>query len=777
MPWWWSRRETGSPYEQADQLYDEAVHLSHVSGREQAAALKALEAAALLRPMLTKRDNTEAKRRLAKALWRHSSALTVRTPAEALPSGREGIALAREVLDATAPQHASFDAALRELVIAMNDLAQAAAMAERLDEREALLREAQTIARRGQGAGARQALGTTLHNLAQHEFQRLSQRSPAEQRAGQASLIALAEEALEIRRRLSEAPRVEDYARWELANSTGQLGRILFMLGGPDERERGLELLARAPDALGSIRLASAEPLRQQLAHELEFCRRLAAEHGAQLAEHDPYGLGQALQPETLCLLKLISLLEMPDRSHQLLRLWFSDQLRAAQLPESPESYQNALQELIDHGLATERACGNHVDISSDVESRVREQTNPQERDRFVRVRAQLWLDRFYADRDKPGPQTVHAGLASSVYARRVRAHAQAFELLEGDVLLVGCRTGEATQVLLHLQLTAAESGERSLLERCDARTRWLATAHYEEGHVDQALTTTALGINFSTTHDLGPVSLATWHKDRLLFLGASGQHEQALAELDVTLALVERARLHTKQDCHALREDAWHHAAGAAKALAQWPRALELNRKRIASMQARGAGAVELARARMSDSAAIMELGDWDAAETLLRACQEELRDHPVATAEVLGERAIVATLRGDFGSARRLKRSSLQLYYEESYWSGVAYAHESYGNELARALEDPLEAGSHWLAAAILYRILGDQAAVGRVILRFKVTVQVAIPDTLEQVIALAQRTPKVELKALLAQTPRDLARIFNEVVQEIRALTPDM
>ena len=68
--------------------------------------------------------------------------------------------------------------------------------------------------------------------------------------------------------------------------------------------------------------------------------------------------------------------------------------------------------------------------------------------------------------------------------------------------------------------------------------------------------------------------------------------------------------------------------------------------------------------------------------------------------------------------------------------------------------------------------YRILGDQVAVARMIQRFKVTVQAASPDSLERVIALAQRTPKVELGALLAQKPRDLPRIFDEVVREIRA-----
>lgn len=772
MPWWWSRRETGSPYAQVDLLYDECVRLSHERGCERAAARKALELAELLRPWLAKSGSVEVKRRLAKALWRHSTTLAVDAPADALPSGREGVALAREVLEATAPTHASFDAVLRELVIAMNDSAEAAAAARQLDEREALLLEAKTLAQRSQGLGGRQALGTTVHNLAHHTYQRLVQQSAEARRAGSASLIALAEWAVAIRERLCHEPRVEEYHRWELANSTGQLGRILFLLGDDAERERGLELLARAPEGLSSLRLASAKPLLAQLQLELEQYRKLAQEYAdAQLRASLGSGrIASALPAESACLLKLVCLLEAEDRSHQLLRLWFPDQLRHASLPEAPQAYESALEQLVEIGLVREAACGGHVEVTSEVEARQREQIGPEERERFARTRAQLWLDRFRADRGQPGPQTVRAGIAAAVYAGRFQAHAMAFALLEREVLPVACRTGEATPVLHHLQRTAAESGDRSLLEQCDARARWLATAHCEEGHIGEALDAAERGIRFSTEHGLGPLSVATWHKDRLRLLWAAGRHEAALAVMDETLQRIQRADDIAAR--HALREDALHFAAGAAKALSQWRRALALNAERLASMQARGASTQELAAARASDSAALIELGDLNGAEELLRACQEELRDDPLSTAAVLGERAIIATRCGAYADARRLKRISLQTYYRHGAWQGTAYAHESFGNELARAQDDPHEAGAHWLAAALVYQLFGDQTACDRVVGRFGVTIQVAPPDTLEAVIALVERTPSVRLGTLLGQATKDIPSLFTAILGKLRA-----
>ena len=90
------------------------------------------------------------------------------------------------------------------------------------------------------------------------------------------------------------------------------------------------------------------------------------------------------------------------------------------------------------------------------------------------------------------------------------------------------------------LQATAAASGERALVEECEACALWLATAHCEEGQHAEALSTTEHGMRFSIEHE--PISLATWHSHRLRFPWAAGRHEAALAALDEALGLVQRA-------------------------------------------------------------------------------------------------------------------------------------------------------------------------------------------------------------------------------------------
>ena len=63
----------------------------------------------------------------------------------------------------------------------------------------------------------------------------------------------------------------------------------------------------------------------------------------------------------------------------------------------------------------------------------------------------------------------MRAGIAASVYLRRLGLFAPAFDLLESRVLGVAERTSEAAPVLIHLKLIAEESRDSDLLRRFDA--------------------------------------------------------------------------------------------------------------------------------------------------------------------------------------------------------------------------------------------------------------------------------------------------------------------
>jgi hypothetical protein len=116
---------------------------------------------------------------------------------------------------------------------------------------------------------------------------------------------------------------------------------------------------------------------------------------------------------------------------------------------------------------------------------------------------------------------------------------------------------------------------------------------------------------------------------------------------------------------------------------------------------------------------------------------------------------------------SAPILGRSPYQCPASRS----TAHAHESYGNELGRAMADPREAGAHWLAAALIYQMFGDHAGCDRIIGRFRVAIGVVPPDTLQAVIDLVERTPRVSLGTVFAQTNKDIPSLFRVTRDSLR------
>jgi hypothetical protein len=70
MSFWFNKRETGAPYDEADRLFNEAVTLSRESGRALEAERSLVAAIAAYRTLVNRTKGYEAERRLAKALWR-----------------------------------------------------------------------------------------------------------------------------------------------------------------------------------------------------------------------------------------------------------------------------------------------------------------------------------------------------------------------------------------------------------------------------------------------------------------------------------------------------------------------------------------------------------------------------------------------------------------------------------------------------------------------------------------------------------------------------------
>lgn len=637
MSFWFNKPETGSPYEAADRLFNQSVALFREPARFREAERCLASAIESYRAHVRRTGSCEAKRRLAKALWReaYSSGLIKGQGSRALASGQESLELGRAVLRDVNASHPALDAIVQEVSGAMNDIAQISYAAGRPKQRERLLTEAASVARRSTGSGGRQALGTALHNLAHHRLQHLAVTA-REQRpfADIVRVLASAERAFEIRLALCEEPRVEPYQRWELASSALQLGQLLRALSPQTDSSPVLRV------GLASLRDAGGEPV-EHLVRELTVAT-LAAGAPADPIDEQSFPrwniatLGRGAQ----VLLELIGLLEEDDRISALVSLWLPDIWHALEGPLPPPDLDAALAELVDSRLVTVRICegsGRHYDLEYLVERCVRARVpDGFARDSCLSI-ARLWAQRFDSDWGLPNANPVRSGIAAAVYMRRGGDFKASFDVLEGRVLGVACRRREWRPVAVHMQLSADASEDREYVERCCQAMVRLARAHFVEGHAEEALEAAAMGLQYSLGRELGPSMVARCHEVRMDLLYRTGQHERVLDELDSVLGEIDGAREagdidSSESDGPAalapVREATIHHAVGAAKALRRWQLALDLNRTIHQSLQARGAEKTALAAQRMGDYAPLLELGDGDSADALLRECQSIL--HP---------------------------------------------------------------------------------------------------------------------------------------------------
>lgn len=737
MSFWRNVRETGTPYDAADALFERAVSLSREPRRIEETD-RCLDAAINgYRDVIARTSSIEAKRRLAKALWRKASLTSFGRGqhGEALVPGEEALEVGRELLQTVAVSHVVFDEIVQEVSGAMNDIAQICFAAGRPRERERLLHEAAAVARRSPGFGGRQALGTALHNLAQHQLHDTDMRGTSPCTHGDVvRATLLAERAFEIRKRLCDEPGAEPYVSWELASSAVQLGKLLCK---HRHQAAGVQVLRAGYASLRHVTGGPVAELRDQLAGAI-------ADAGGPppSVEEDvfPDRKLALLSQGASVLLELIGQLEADDRISALISLWFPDAWRAQHSSARVPTFEDALHELTERGLVTVRTIeglGQYHDVDYLVERCVRARI-PDDKARDICIAlARRWVERFEGDRRVPKANPVRSGIGAAVYARRLGEFQAAFDLLEHSVLGLACERGEGEGVLIHMQISADASGDRALIERFDRSTETLAQAHRVEGAIDEALRTAAFGLDYALHRGLDASRIARWRELRLEFLYLMGRHDEVLEELDSFLKMLDTSATGASVGLAIVREAALHHGAGAAKALRRWQKALDLNGAIVRSLEDRGATATEIAAKRMLDYAALLELGNGAEADSLLRGCQAlfESSQDRVSFAIVLASRGIVASRQGDRHAAAALKRRSLEIFYQagESL-GGSAHAHDIYANELLQIGEDPERVGLHWLAAAALYALTGASAASAAVIEKIARLSMFHIPETVE-------------------------------------------
>jgi tetratricopeptide (TPR) repeat protein len=427
---------------------------------------------------------------------------------------------------------------------------------------------------------------------------------------------------------------------------------------------------------------------------------------------------------------------------------------------------------------------------------------------RLLASMAAAWTEFFERNAAVPERQTVRAGIGAALYAYRCGGLATAFHWLEGTVLPVARRTGEHPFVLEHLRRLSAASGDPQLVarfvvaeagpeERNVARLsqhierlaleQQLAAAvlaasvlfewSYAAGLIEEAFAVAETALARIHHGGLGAWSRGTWNERRLNALYAAGRHREILDSLPAALAAADEARLVAPTPLAAgkLREQVLYHALGATKTLGEWSLALELNADRLASLEARQAGEVEIADGRFHDYAALLELGDGAAAERRLLECQdvfERAAAWPML-GTTLGARAIVAGRTGAHAHAVTLAEQSLRTIYRAPLGPEcVASAHHRYGNAVDRVRGEPPVVTAHCFAAALLYCLAGRRHQAAPIVVWIRsvdpgAVAQLASSDV-DELVAQVERLEGVRLGALLRGTwpDRTVAACLREI-----------
>jgi len=193
------------------------------------------------------------------------------------------------------------------------------------------------------------------------------------------------------------------------------------------------------------------------------------------------------------------------------------------------------------------------------------------------------------------------------------------------------------------------------------------------------------------------------------------GEHRQVLTE---TAALQEQMdqlpAVRSSNDAvnpWNVRETVLGTGRSSALALEAWQQALDLNAAALASKQARGAGAHEIARFRYNDNGPLRELGRLDDAEQILASCQQVYEDHADISrlAKVFTARADLESRRGNLAAALVFQQTAIRYGYARPEPRDVAIDHHNLANYMGETGSDPAAQRAHRLAAVHIFQLTG--------------------------------------------------------------------
>lgn len=412
------------------------------------------------------------------------------------------------------------------------------------------------------------------------------------------------------------------------------------------------------------------------------------------------------------------------------------------------------------------------------------------------------------------GQVIVRAGLAAAPYLIRLQAWDTAVGLLQealvrdespGTVQVIlpplraiaGAVPGPASlgllaRALMSVDPAQAEQMLRDGLARATARADWPNVAAFasmlvrllrEALRLREALDLAEKQAGYTRQAGFGPWTQLADQARSLEILVRMGEHQQVLAEVPALRAqmqdLPEQPGRNEAVDPWNVRESLLTTGRSAALVARDWQQCLDLNAAVLASMQARQAGAHEIARFQYNDYSPLLRLGRLGDAERLLAGCQQVFEEHGdlAQLGKVLSARADLESQRGNQTAALAFERTAIRYSYATSDPRDIAISHFNLAGYLRNARADPAAQRAHLLAATLIDYLAGMAGEVRTDLVALARDLagndgQVLLPGTLAEVITVAEQTEGVRLGDLITALEPDtqaaaaaLARILED------------
>jgi hypothetical protein len=350
-----------------------------------------------------------------------------------------------------------------------------------------------------------------------------------------------------------------------------------------------------------------------------------------------------------------------------------------------------------------------------------------------------------------------------------------------------GRTTESESQIRDLVRLAAARSDFRT----ASAAAGELSNLLRRSGRLEEALKVVDEKASYTRQAGLGPWTQLGDEVRRLQVLDVMGRHGQVLDEVRSLRTRMDALPLGSEAEETVLpwvvREGLLDTGRTAALGTRDWSAVLDLNAGLVKSLEARGAGDLDLAQGRFNDYPPLLELGRFDQARALLVRCRDVFeRERSIEMlGMVYGALANLEHMTGDQTAAARFQVLAMSYDYQSGDPEPCAAGHLNLANFLTRLGHAPAEVLSHRLAAGSIWLQM-QSGGLSRALGRLSTADLSSQPPPFSEVVKAVESIEGVRFRALFDRLPRTcpdgdaaLARLW-ELVAEHRARPaqgPDM